>query len=181
MNIEQSVLLLCLAMVLAIGIERLLELIRAISDHLEARSGNTDKWDKRAKDIRDRIEVRLNNARVNKRTSLKAVLLVVCRYLSPATAESGGLMTISADTVRSMHIKIRFKLLAIILGIGFACLFQLDIFELVDKSIYGDVGSGKKLPPPLLGIIITGISMGFGAGPVHKFISALERARKKRR
>lgn len=176
---DRSVVLLALAMFLAIGIERLLELIRAAGDYREARGGpgEIEKWKKRAEGLRDRIEVRLNNAGSG---TLQLVLSIVCRNLGPASPESGGLIAVSVEQVRTMSIRLQYKLLAIALGILFAFFFKLDIFALVNEELQTQPSTAAVVLHPWLGMIVSGVAMGLGAGPVHKLITALEDARRKR-
>jgi hypothetical protein len=173
---NKPVLLLALAMFLAIGTERLLELVRALLEHLEARGGPGDRWQKKAEALRNRIEVRLDNAGAGKSSPLQMVLSIVCRHLSPAPPESGGLIAIYVEQVRKLSIRVRFKVLAVLSGIGLAFLFGVDIFALVNEQLHGTDGFEIQLPG-WLGTVVSGIAMGFGAGPVHKMITALERAR----
>lgn len=177
---ERPILMLALAMILAIGIERMLEVFRAVRDYIESRAEDQDKWMKKTEQLRTRIEARLDNANGKGKSSFHAVLTVVCRYLSPAPEHAGGLMAISVDKVRSLSIKLRYKVAAILLGIGFAFLFQIDIFSLVEQytKLQKEYEAPAILAPSILGMIVSGIAMGFGAGPVHKLITAMERARR---
>lgn len=177
---EQPILLMTLAMVLSIGIERLMELMRAVEDHLEARRGDMSQWQLKAEKLRDRIELRLEMAKGGEASTFQRVLSVVFRYMSPAPADTPGLLAISADEVRVMSIRLRYKLIAVALGVLFASLFGIDLFALVNQSIHQGTAYTISLPT-WLGIILSGISMGFGAAPVHKLIVALERTRMTRR
>ena len=180
MDIDQPVLLLTLAMLLALGTERLLELIRAVSDHFEARRpGSADEWRRKAEKLRDRIEIRLHNAR-SSASAFQMALFVVCRYLSPAPPESGGLIAIHADQLRTMTIRVQTKSLAVALGIVFAFVFGIDIFALVNQELQRQ-GPDLITLPAWLGKVLTGVAMGFGAGPVHAMITALEQARQLRK
>ena len=179
-TIEQSVLLLSLAILLAIGVERLMEIMRSIHDYVEARSDKNKKWKEKAESLRDLIEMRLDNAKQGDQKSFNIVLLLVSRYLSPASSQEGGLIAVSTDKLRKMQIKIRYKIVAIVLGIALAWLFCIDMFQLVEDSV-DDPSWIDSMVPPWLGITITGIAIGFGAGPMHKIITALERARDTRK
>lgn len=178
--LTEPVLLLTLAMFLAIGTERLLEVIRALSEHIEARRGPSDYWQKKAEALRNRIEVRLDNANGGAGPALRLVLTIVCQQLSPASAASGGLMAIDVARVRTMSTRVRYKLYAILIGVVLAFIFQLDVFALVNRELGTAGGFGITLPG-WLGMLISGVAMGFGAGPVHKIITALEQARTTRK
>ena len=179
---NQPIVLLALAMFLAIGIERFLELTRAVFDHLEARKGEVGakKWDDRAKNLRNRIEARLDNVRGGGAAALRLVLSVVSSHLSPAPADSGGLFAVSVDQYRSASIRLHYKLYAILLGVLVAFLYDLNIFALVDLELQREAGRAILLPA-WLGKIVSGAAMGLGSGPVHKLITALEDARRKRK
>lgn len=179
--IDKPVLLLSLAMFFAIGTERLLELLRSLFDHLEAKGMGPDNWPERAEALRRRIQIRLDNARVGDATTFNLVLAVVSRYLCPADARQGGLFAISVDQLRSTTIRVRYTLLAVALGLGLAVLFDLDLFRLVNQESSGaKAGTLPFSAPGWLGLVITGVVMGLGSGPVHGFIRALEKARRKR-
>ena len=183
--LTRPILLLALAMVLAIGIERLLELLRAARDYFEARSDSYGKkWEQKANSLRERVEARLDNAKGTNASSFQTVLIIVCRQLSPSPNNKEGLLSISVDKVRSMSIRVRYKILSIALGIGFAFVFQIDILELVKISTEHSntelASSSEDINRTIHGMVISGIAMGFGAGPVHKLITAMEKARKSR-
>lgn len=177
---EQPILLMALAIVLSIGIERLLELIRAVEDHYEAQNGTVNRWQRVATKLRDRLEVRLEIAKGGGKSTFQRVLLLAARYLSPAPAGSGALIAISTDRIRTLSIGLMCKVYAVALGIAFAFIFGLDLFALVNASIHQTDGYRIDLPA-WLGILLSGIAMGFGASPVHKLITALERVRRTKR
>lgn len=174
--LDRSIILMALALVLAIGIERLLELLRAVEEYREARNHNAEPWLARAERLRDRLAVRLEIAKGADPSLFQRALTLVGRYLSPAPAGSGALFVISCDQLRTLTIKLACRLYGIALGIAFAAGFQLDLFELVNASIHQQDGLRITLPG-WLGVALSGVAMGLGAGPVHKLITALERGR----
>ncbi|NOZ54564.1 MAG: hypothetical protein GXP08_15765 [Gammaproteobacteria bacterium] len=180
--ISIPVLLLAFAMILAIIIERLLEIAKSIYDYIDMRINLSQRWTHRAERIRDRLEVRFDNAKRGDRQQFDLVMIIASRYLVASNAEQGGLMAVSADKVRAVITKVRFKFAAVLLGIGCAWLFNIDIITLVEISM---------LPPEekihavyvshWFGIITAGIAMGVGAAPMHKLITVLEKTRNTRR
>lgn len=177
--IQDSVLLLALAIFLAIGVERLLEIARSIQDYYDARS-STDKWNLKAESVRDAVEQRLDAAKRGDAGFFNLQLMLLQRYLVPAWPDQKGLVAVSADSLRGDGIKLRYKIAALLLGVLLAALFNLNAFELVKESMK-QPGWFDSIVPPWLGTGLTGIAMGFGSGPVHKIITALERARDSRR
>ena len=177
--IQHSALLLALAIFLAIGVERLLEIVRSIQDYSDARS-STDKWNQKAESMRDVIEQRLDAAKRGDIGYFNLQLLLVQRYLAPAPPGQKSPVAVSADQLRKDSIKLRYKIAALLLGVLLAWLFHLNVFELVKESVE-QTGWFDSIVPGWMGICLTGMAMGFGSGPVHKLITALERSRDTRR
>lgn len=176
MDPNKPVVLLALTIFLALGVERLVELCSAVWEHMEAGQDNFRKaWEAKARTLRNRIEVRLNNVRAdaNPQSALRLVLFVVCRHLNP----SGNGLAVSVAEVRKLTLKVGYKLLAMVLGVILAYYFGLNIFELVNDELQI---KSDPLAPGWLGVLVTGMAMGLGAGPVHNMIVALENARAKR-
>lgn len=171
-------LLLGLAMILAIIIERLLEIAKSIYDYIEACSNSTERWTERAEQLRNRLEVRLDNAKAGNGRDFDLVVAMASRYLSVSGPSQSGLWAVSTDKVRAITIKAWFKTIAIILGIFCAWLFDIDILKLVELSLENKEPTYQS---SWFGILMAGIAMGFGAGPMHKLIAALEKARGLRR
>jgi hypothetical protein len=59
---------------------------------------------------------------------------------------------------------------------------RIDLLELarLSQELASNPGASTLYQPSWYGMALAGISMGFGAGPLHKIITALEKARKGR-
>lgn len=178
--LTQPVMLIGLAFLLAMVVERLLEIVKSIIDYFDTRSNAAQIWTRRAESIRNRLELRLNNAKNGDRQQFSLIMEVAARYLSPESSGRNGPLVVSADRVREMSVKLRCKIVGLGFGLLFAWVFKLDIIRLTELAMQTlvDVQSYSVGP---LGIILTGVAMGLGAGPVHAMISALEKARETRR
>jgi len=176
------VLLLGLALILAIVIERILEITKCIYDYIDLRANRMHCWTLRAEKIRDRLEVRLDNAKQGDRRQFDLVMILASRYLVAADPAHGGVMAVSADKVRSVSIRYHLKFAAMLLGTGCAWLFNIDIIELVEISLLNAEDQvHASYESHWFGILIAGIAIGFGAGPMHKLIVMLEKSRNTRR
>jgi hypothetical protein len=179
--ISQPVLLLALAIFLATAIERLLELVKAIHNFLAARNNERSMqyWNERARIAREHLEHMLEDAKRSDAPVDRVITSVAQRFIKPGTAGDMGLIMIDATLVRNFSITLTYKILGLFLGIVFACIFSVDIFAFVKDSLNscGD----HKCPSHWWGVLGTGLAMGLGAGPVHKIIVALERARSTRK
>ncbi len=178
--LTKPVLLFGLAMILALIIERLLEIAKSIYDYIDACSNSTDRWTERAKQLRNRLEVRLDNAKAGNARDFDLVVAMASRYVSASGPSQSGLWAVSTDKVRAITIKVWFKTIAIILGIFCAWLFDIDILKLVELSLENKEATGTY-QSSWFGILMAGIAMGLGAGPMHKLIATLEKARELRR
>lgn len=178
--LTKPVLLLGLAMILALIIERLLEIGKSIYDYMDARSNSTDRWTKKAQQVRDHLEIRLDTAKADNRNDFDLVIAMASRYLSPSGPGQSGLRAVSADKVRALATKAWFKTIAIFLGIGCAWLCDIDVLKLVELSML-KTEEVRTYDSSWFGILMAGVAMGLGAAPMHKLIAALEKARELRR
>ena len=96
-----------------------------------------------------------------------------------------GAKVISASKLRSFTVKGVSKSLSVLIGIVIAFSVEINVFNLIAQW----TKTGEALPlglfevnlPSWLELLITGVVMGLGTGPMHKFISALERAKRNRK
>ena len=174
------VLLLGLAMILAIIIERVIEIVKSLYLYLDARKDFSPWWTRRAERVRDRLETRLDYAKAGDQHQFDVFMSIASRYLSPSEPDQGSLISVSSDKIRTIIIRIVTKGIAIILGICFAYLFRIDVLQLVELSMMNPVPQNQYFPGHL-GMILAGISMGLGAAPMHKIIMALEASRRLRK
>jgi hypothetical protein len=189
-TLTMPVTLLGLALLLAVLIERVLEIVRCTADYFEAKAeakaaaepGYVGKWTKKAIVIRNSIELRLDAAKTGDPQDFNLVMRLLTWYINKNDAGGGGAFVISADKIRMLTLKVRYKAIAVVLGVAFALLLQIDVLELVQLSqmLAAKPELSVVYAPKWYGMLLAGIAMGFGAGPLHKIISALEKARKGR-
>lgn len=178
--LTKPVLLLGLAMILALIIERLVEIVKSVLYHLEAKADASKRWTERAERVRNRLEVRLDQCKAGDQQGFDLIMALASRYLSESAPSQGGLIAVSADKLRTMTLKVWLKSLSVVMGISAAFLFNIDILVLVDLAMQEPAGQ-EVYAPGFFGTLLAGFSMGLGAGPIHKMISALEEARELRR
>lgn len=170
---EPAVVLLAGMLFLSLVIERLLEIIKSYYSYLEGKHGWYVWWNKGAEKIQRRLEELEQNPEQHNsssRLSFARVKIEGIGYLRG--------FAISVEAMRSSTIKYVAKCAGIILGIVIAFVADIDIFCLIDSVIYGNDACPSRFPIPAK--LATGVAMGLGAGPLHKIIAALERAKKRR-
>lgn len=170
---EPAIVLLAGMLFLSLVIERLLEIINSYYSYLEGKHGWYAWWNRSAEKIQRRLEdLEQNPGKHNSssRLSFARIKIEGIGYLRG--------FAISVEAMRSSTIKYVAKCVGIALGIGIAFVADIDIFCLIDSVIYESDACPSRFPFPAK--IATGVAMGLGAGPLHKIIAALERAKKRR-
>jgi len=179
-----ALIMLTAAIFFALIIERILEVTKCVYDYLEARKNWGEFWNRRAISIRERLQNRLEKTKEN--TLQKTVFkYLAARYVNTDHPGYEGAKVISASKLRSFTVKGVSKSLSVLIGIVIAFSVEINVFNLIEQW----TKTGEALPlglfevnlPSWLELLITGVVMGLGTGPMHKFISALERAKRNRK
>lgn len=179
-----ALILLTAAIFFALVIERIMEIAMCIYDYVESKRDWGTFWNRQAVNIRERLQNRLEKAKASK-AGKEIFEYLAARYVNNDHPGYAGAPVISADTVRAFAVKGISKIVAAILGIGIAFYLDINVFTLIAK--WTDTSSAVSLGlfqvhiPDWLGYLLTGIMMGLGSGPMHKFIVALERSRQNRK
>jgi hypothetical protein len=185
-NADTALVMLTAAIFFALIIERVLEIAKSIYDYIEARQDFSGFWDRRAISIRDRLQNRLDRFKqAGEQTIQKKVFKhLASRYVNEKHPGYEGAPVISANKLRAFTVKSVSKSVGVILGISVAACLGINVFELIaqwtDSPDALELGLLRVDLPNWVDYAISGIVMGLGSGPMHKFITALERARKNR-
>ncbi len=185
---DTALILLTAAIFFSLVIERLLEIAKTIYNYIEVRNGLSDFWNRRATRIRERLQNRLEKTKENGLQNAVFKYLA-SRYVSKDHPGYEGAPVISAAKLRAFTVKGVSKGTAVILGIAIVFALDINVFALIAQ--WTDTPNAITLElfrekdprislPQWLEYTITGIIMGLGSGPMHKFISALERAKSNR-
>lgn len=181
---ENAIILLTGSLFLALFIERLLELLKSLYDVIEIQTKRHTKWNELSGKIGQQLYARISSTKADSKYEDFHIKLVF-QYLFSEHPDYKGSYLVSADKIRTIFVKYLSKLVGIVLGLIFAFTTDTNLFVLIDQS----TPSTQSLPSIFtttwltgnFGELLTGIVMGLGAGPMHKFIVALERARKNRK
>lgn len=170
---DGALLLLLAALLIALIIERLLEILKASLDVIEVKFDGHRFWNNRAYELQARWESLLEH-----RPSQK---LMNRLGLAPVQLENSAYRqapSISSLRLRNTTLTYAAKVFGITLGVCIAWLAEIDIFVLVNQL------TGNENTSPLFGPwftkTCTGVAMGLGAGPLHSIIARLEHAKRAR-
>ena len=176
--LEVSVLF-ALTLALAFLVERFLELLVAFFNLLDSRFDWHTFWTKQAFKLRDRLEQKL---KVYEYVAPEKAAFVLNKFhdviLETPKNYSGKIPLIAGDLVRALWVKVITKFIGIALGIIFALSLKIDLISIWRAAAGENVNWIPQLPL-IFSYIFTGIIIGFGAEPVHKIITFIEKKRKK--
>ena len=181
---EKAIVLLASSLFLALFIERLIEMLKALYDVVETKRGRHARWNDLAQKVANQLYSRMTeNKGDNKFEDFH--LKLVSQYLFSNHPHYQGSLVVSSDRIRTIFMKYLAKVVGVVLGVIFACVTDINVFVLVEQS----TPRTEELPQILSTSWLTGgfgvffffFFMGLGSGPMHKFIVALERARRKRK
>ncbi len=176
---KTALILLASALFFALLIERALELIMGIVAYVEARIDASRFWNTHAHVIAGQLQQRLDLAHGH--SDLERTIIDMVTGILNENDYSGRIVVVSTAKVRKLVIKTATKLIGICMGVSLALGLQINAFTLLETLATGSPGAGDLFQANLshtLGCMLTGVAMGLGSAPVHKFIVRLESARK---
>lgn len=178
-----------LGLSLSMVIERVLEIVSALYNLVDSRYDFYLFWTARAEKIGLRLQRRLRVYEYVSPALAAGVLRVASNVLLGAqNGHEGKVPTISGDLVRAFWVKIFMNVLGIGLGILLAFQFHVDWLA-IWKNMYVEMLAGDApalagttlREPSVSGMLLTGLSIGLGAGPVHKIITSMENTWKRKK
>lgn len=169
------------AMVLALALltERFIEIIKVLFDWLDYLFEFDDFWSKKAQQLHIKLRDQLGFfGRLKPKLQQKIIKRYQDRTLNYAGTYDGKTIIISGDMIRTVFTRVVAKILGLIFGVLLAWLFQIDLIAYAKTS--GEVAKAVDYHFNLH-IFVSGLAIGLGAGPVHKIITTIEKARKNRK
>lgn len=177
-GLETITVLFVLVLALALLIERFLEILKAVYDLLDSRLHWYRYWTRRTERLRDRLEKKLRVFEYVKPASAARILDRFRAVLLPETAQhSGTVPVLAGDLVRAVSVKTAMKVVGVGLGILLAFLADINLLGIWIEA--GDNPEWISNLPPGVGMTLSGLAIGLGAGPVHKIITTIERRRER--
>ena len=157
-------------------IERAIEVLKAVFDLVDSYFDFADYWTRKTRQTQRYMQRQL---RVFEYVDARRASAIFNRFhdllLGPSAGYHGTVPMLCGDLMRAVYVKIGCKIVGLTLGIGIA--FSLD-FDLLAAAARGqDLGS---IVPSTKGMLLTGIAMGLGSGPMHKLIRVVEKKREAR-
>ncbi|MDH5181532.1 MAG: hypothetical protein OEZ39_15170 [Gammaproteobacteria bacterium] len=176
--LTQATVFFTLVLALSLLTERLIEMVKVLFDYLDLKLGWDKHWSHRAEKLHTKLKNILGYMMKTKPALQEKVL---ARYKDKVVDENSAVLVISGDKIRVVFTQLAAKFIGIAFGIYLAYQFRIDLFNYVQvgKSLHvvEEILSDKTH----LRIILSGVIIGLGSGPVHKVITTIERSREKAR
>lgn len=173
-NFTDSTILFGLAILVAIIIERVLEILKSIYDMADSTFNFHHFWTRRAKALAEKLEGRLKVAEISHVHLIARILNAANKIiLKSKDGESLKTPVVSGDLVRIFYLKIFSKIIGVILGVTITFFTRIDllaIWEVMSQT----PGTHATYAPQFFGLFLTGVLTGLGAGPLHKVIIGME-------
>ncbi len=169
------------AVLLALVIERILDLLKSLYDLLDSRYDWCRYWTKLTVKIAGLLENKLKLFEMADPRWIQRLLKMAQEFLLDRKDDhTGGTPTLSADLVRAAAIKLGLKVIGIGVGIALAVCFQIDLIAVWRSA--AEVGTEKgSAGVSYFNLVLSGCALGLGTGPVHKIVTGMERRAKKRK
>lgn len=167
-----------LILVLALLVERIMEVLMACYDMLEYKCGWYRWWQKRAERLRLRLARRAGGAASSLAADTPALLYLIRDVLLGKKAgHSGMIPIISPQLVRHAAVAVTTRVVASLLGVALCVATKIDVVRTFNIDL--QIDRLAKLPAAVT-MLVSGIIVGLGSEPVHSLIQEVERRRKRK-
>ncbi len=178
--IRLTTFLLFVYLVLALIVERTIEILVAIFSFLELRLGWYRMWNRLAEKYRQRLECFYRYRGENSPFAENLIYRIFWKAISTKPFP-GGREAVSAKLIRVYYVQIFCRLLALALSLGFVLWQRLDFVALVELMI----PDAQKLiiitQFVWVRYLISAVMIAIGTEPLHQVITKLESLEKKRK
>jgi len=174
--------LLTLAMALSFLIERLLEILKAIYDLLDSRLDWYRLWTIQTYKTRNKLANKMKIVEYASEKDLMSLLNKFKEKLLNSTDEYTGIVPVlSGDLIRTAFIKSISVILGMMLGVLIALWMKIDLLKIWQEATSDAALWIIQIKSPQLRMALSGIILGLGSNPLHKFVTTMEKKSKEKR
>lgn len=167
-----------LILLLALLVERLMEVLMACYEVLEYKCGWHRWWQRRAEKLRERFARRAAGGGLMPAADAPVLLYLIRDVLRGKKESYSGLLPIiSPQLVRHAAVAVTARVLASALGIALCVATKIDLVRTFNMDLQID---HLNKWPAVVTMGISGIIVGLGSEPVHSLIQEVERRRKRK-
>jgi hypothetical protein len=170
-------------LIMAIFVERLLEVLVSVFGYLELKWNLHTFWNRRARVLQQRFD-RLYGFQGGDAPNTEKILNWILWKVVTERPYVGGKEIIPAALIRLSYLRVGSRILAFILSLAFTIALEvklgIDLVLLVESMLTGAGGVVYKIlgnisDYPILRVIITAAAISIGTEPLHSLISQIEK------
>ena len=167
-------------LLLALTIERIMEIIIGIWNYIEWKANMNEFWNRKAEKLKRKYES-YGKSQILSRVITLSPLARQVRFSSrhKKKGHSGQLVVISGEIIRHSIISTASRFIATILGVIFCYFCGINLIDSF-KNLLPDVIENLTNWSTTLQLIISGLVIGLGSEPIHNLIEAIEKRRASR-
>lgn len=170
-------------LLLALLVERVMEVLMSAWKYAEWKWGMHRFWNKRARRLQKRFETQAHRNVFTRVLSLTPIARQARDYTRADDGlHRGNLVIIDGTLVRRVAVTVGARIVASVLGVLLCWVASINFVELIRAVATEAGGTLSSLLggiPSSVQIIISGILIGLGSEPVHRIIQNLERRRER--
>lgn len=168
--------LLFLYLVLAIFVERAVEVIMSVIKYIDLKAKGYRTWNSKAKKFNQRLG-RLNQVQGKNTADKKRLFRWIMWNLITEKPYEGGKEVIAAKSIRTRYFRYLSRAFGFLVALGFAIwfynVFEVDLVLLLKKV--GDIKITLGIESsPAIKILITAAILAAGSEPLHRLIKKVE-------
>ncbi|RMF56656.1 MAG: hypothetical protein D6743_19915 [Calditrichaeota bacterium] len=171
-------------LILAIFVERFVEVLVSIYNYIELKRNFSGFWNKKAEAYRARFD-RLFGFQSGKTPRRNKILSWIIWRAIAEKPYPGGKEVVSADQIRHSYLQVGTRSLAFLISLGLviAIKVQLDLdFLSIIASLFKDVTLiGVIANSAVISVLFSAAALSIGSEPLHRLIASLEDFAKRRR
>jgi hypothetical protein len=156
-------------------IERAIEVLKAGYDLLDSYLDFAKFWTRKTRQTGAYMEKQLRKFEF---VDAKRSAAIFNRFhdllLGPSAGYNGTVPMLCGDLMRAVYVKIGSKVVGTAIGVIIAFSLDFDLLAAAQGQPF------TALVPTFKGMLLTGIAMGLGTGPMHKLIRVVEKKRESR-
>ncbi|NBC01630.1 MAG: hypothetical protein GVY15_12335 [Bacteroidetes bacterium] len=171
-------------LLLALLIERVIEVLMSAWKYAEWAYAIHRFWNRHARRIQQRFETQTWGSAITRALRLTSITRQARSYTRADDGlHRGNLVIIDGTLVRRVAVTVGARTVAILLGILLCWAGGINFVELI-RTVATDestaIATLLQAIPPWLQVTVSGVLIGMGAEPVHRIIRNLERRREQR-
>ncbi|RME01782.1 MAG: hypothetical protein D6814_00840 [Calditrichaeota bacterium] len=165
-------------LILALIIERTVEVLVAVYNYLELRLKWYEKWNQKALQYQAKFDQLRNYQGEGAIQSQNLVKWVLWKVITERPYE-GGKQVVSAQLIRLNFLRVGTRSLAFLLALGLVLSQNLDfiqfIYATLEKSFPGSGIVNVLIGSKVIRVLLTAAAISIGSEPLHQLISKIER------